>query len=186
MKLVKKIFIVLLICCLACSGNVFAGENEKTDSEDNAFYTEMVNKAIEVLAEAWNETYSNGNYTTEEYRVDIRNTRIICIKDVLEETEEKYFGNVEYIIEFMIFDDTFSAGGYPSGYNAGYYSYSGVDDNVVVYRDGQMECKTQAITRYRSQTFKYDYSTFIEQIIDLHDQFNQVIRFKEGQVFMEK
>ena len=88
----------------------------------------------------------------------------------------------QYVIEFLLYTDYMSVGERADGHNAGYYDNIGMYDNVIVYRDGRMECLSHVLSDYRSRTYELDYSTFIEQVIDLHEQYNQVIQFKNHQV----
>lgn len=188
----KKISILLLITifCFSCTSVAFASEPA---SETEAQYTEMVNEAIEVLAERWNENYWESEYPDKEYLLDIRSTRVVCIRDRFDEEQndtiagvrEELFGEVQYIIEFLLYTDTFSIGEIASGQNVGYYPNSMTDDNVIVYKDGSMECVSEYLQKYRARTFTVDFSTMIDQVIDLHEEFNQVIRFQNHKIFFE-
>ena len=156
-------------------------------SVESAAYYGIAEDAIEVLAEKWNENYWNEDYPDKEYLLDIRSTRIICIKDkdTLEGKAADYFGDVQYVVEFLMYDDYFSYGNISSGQNAGYYQNTGVDNHIVVYTDGSMECKTNFIRVYSSMTYNMDYSVFIDQVIDFHEHFNQRIHFRNHQIVFE-
>lgn len=151
-------------------------------ASDGAVYSELVDQAIQVLCDAWNDIYWEEDYPDKEYLLDIRSTRIICIKDTLEEKQEEFFGDMEYVIEFLLYSDYMAAGENTSGLNVGYYDSIGMNDNVVVYKDGHMECQSRVLSNYRSRTYETDYSTFIDRVIDLHEQYNQEIHFKGHQV----
>ena len=153
----------------------------------------MVNEAIEVLAERWDENYWESEYPDKEYLLDIRSTRVVCIRDSFDEEQndtiagvrEELFGEVQCIIEFLLYTDYLSVGEIESGQNVGYYVNPMTDDNVIVYKDGSMECVSEYLQRYRSRTFTVDFSTVIDQVIDLHEEYNQVIRFQNHEIFFE-
>ena len=189
----KKISILLLITifCFSSTSAVFASEPaEKIDPQ----LTDMVNEAIEVLAERWDENYWESEYPDKEYLLDIRSTRVVCIRDsfdeeqndIIAEVREELFGEVQCIIEFLLYTDFFSIGEFESGQNVGYYPNLMAYDNVVVYKDGSMECVSEYLQRYRSRTFTVDFSTVIDQVIDLHEEYNQVIHFQNHDIIYEK
>ena len=161
---------------------VFAGYTAQPEETGSAWYDDMVDDAIDVMLDAWKDTYYEPDYPDKEYLLKILNTRIICIEDSLEGTQQQYFGDVAYIIEFMLLDDYMSQKEVGGGQNAGYYTYSGVNDNVTVFKDGRMECQSRALTRYRALTYDIDFGTLIEDIVDLDDAYNQVFRFKGHEV----
>ena len=61
---------------------------------------------------------------------------------------------------------------------APYYENFGVNDNVVVYKNGTMDVASNLIRLYRSKTYQTDYSGFIEAIDDYHGQYNCVEKLK--------
>ena len=165
------------------SGVLSELEEDKSNlSGDETAYAELVDQAIDVLAQKWNDIYWEEENPDKEYLLDIRGVRIVCIKDDLAEKPAEFFDGVQYIVEFLLYTDYMSVGEIAGGHNAGYYDNIGMYDNVVVYRDGRMECLSHVLSDYRSRTYELDYSTFIEQVIDLHEQYNQVIQFKNHQV----
>jgi len=182
----KAVLALTIICILLIPITAFASDAEDhntgmAETKYTGEYEEMVEEAINVLAEAWNDIYSHEEfYPNPDYLLDIRNTRIVCIKDMLDEKQAEYFGDVKYIIEFILFDEYI-----PTGVS-GYYGYSGMNDNVLVYKDGSMECTSRFLNGYRSRTFDVDFSTFIDQVIDLREEYNQVIRFRDHQVIKEQ
>ena len=167
---------------------VFASQTVIDDNaeEQQAEYIEMVNEAISVLADTWNDAYWNEDYPEKEYIIDIRSTRIICIREDLTEEQIESLQGARYIIEFLLYDDYLSYGEIPGGQGIGYYTQSGVNNNVVVLADGSMVCLAKVIDHYRARTFELDLRTVIEQVIDLHEQFNQVIHFKNHEVIFEQ
>lgn len=182
----KAVLALTIICILIVTITAFASDTEDyntgiAETDNTGEYAEMVEDAINVLAETWNDIYSDEDFfPNPEYLLDIRNTRIICIKETLDEKQAEYFGDVEYVIEFILFDEYI-----PTGVS-GYYGYSGINDNVVVYKDGSMECTSRFLNGYRSRTFDADFSTFIDRVIDLREQYNQVIRFRDHLVVKEQ
>ena len=187
----KKHFLAVLLFIAILAMVPSAVSASSTDTENNAGeqqseYTEMVNAAIKVLADTWNDEYWNEDYPERDYILDIRSTRIICIKDNLTEEQKEILAGAKYIIEFLLYDDYLNYGEIPSGQGIGYYTQSGVNNNVVVLEDGSMICMSKVIDKYRSRFFEADYRPIIEQVIDLHEQFNQVITFKNHEVIFEQ
>jgi len=121
---------------------------------------EMIEEAIELLAEHWDEIYVEDDLGDGYF--EIKNTRVIHIK----ENDIEQFKNAKYIIEFDLYTDYMGT--------APYYSNVGMYSNVVVNNDGSMEVATRVIDVYRSITFDTDYSDFIEEIIDYHGEYNCV------------
>jgi len=181
----KKLSILLLITifCFSCTSTAFASEPAP---ENDAQYTEMVNEAIEVLADRWNDEYWTEDYPEREYILDIRSTRIIRIRENLTEEQNEILNGAKYIIDFLLYDDYLNYGDIPSGQGIGYYTQSGVNNNVVVLADGSMVCMSKVLDMYRARFFEIDFRPIIEQVIDLHEQYNQVIRFQNHEIFFEE
>ena len=98
------------------------------------------------------------------------------VREELAEKEAKYFGDISCVIEFLLYDDMLSSSG--PGHNAGYHDVSLQNYSVVVYRSGLVSTsKSSPITLYRSRTYESDYSSFIEEVVDYRDQYNQVFTF---------
>ena len=187
----KKKILAFLVFAAVMAAVPYSISASPVDKEDNAEeqqseYSEMVNEAIKVLADTWNDEYWNEDYPDKEYILDIRSTRIICIREDIEEELAKKIGGVRYIIEFLLYDDYLNYGEMPSGQGIGYYSQSGVNNNVVVLANGQMLCMSKVVDNFRNRTFISDFRPIIEQVIDLHEQFNQVIHFKNHEVIFEQ
>ena len=51
--------------------------------------------------------------------------------------------------------------------------------------DGSMVCMSKVIDKYWARFFEIDFRPIIEQVIDFHEQFNQVIHFKNHEVIFE-
>ncbi len=173
--------LTILVCC---AGPAFAGfafpatpapknVSETTVRSDDS----LIRAALSSLRSAWQKEYSNSKwYPAGEYVVDIRGTRLIRIKDELAEREAKYFGDISCLIEFLMYDDSYGMDG--PGHNAGYHDISMQNYTVVVYRSGLMSSvKMSPIQTYRSRTYISNFSTFIEEVVDYRDQYNQVFTF---------
>ena len=137
----------------------------------------LIRAALRTLESAWRKEYNTANhYSAGEHLVDIRGTRLIRIKDSLEEREEKYFGDISCVIEFLMYDDYYGMDG--SGHNVGYYDVSQQLCYVVVHRNGIYEAvKMSPFRLYSSRTYIQDFSSFVEEVIDYRDLFNQVFTF---------
>ena len=158
------------------------GEYPEGES-DPAFLSALVQKAQEVLADYYKGYYWDDDNPDTENTLDIRNTRVICVKEDLDEVQEEYissaqeevFGDVRYVVEFLEYMDmpgsTISLPG---------------TDSVVVYDDGTMRYIYSIFRTYASRVFSYDFSTIIDQVIDLHEEYNQVIRFQDHQIIYGK
>ncbi|MBR3403561.1 MAG: hypothetical protein IKG67_15120 [Parasporobacterium sp.] len=185
----KKYLAVFLFIVLLASVpfTVFASPADTDDNagEQKSEYTEMVNEAIRVLADRWNDEYWTEDYPEREYILDIRSTRIICIRENLTEEQDEILNGAKYIIDFLLYDDYLNYGDIPSGQGIGYYTQSGVNNNVVVLADGSMVCMSKVLDMYRARFFEIDFRPIIEQVIDLHEQFNQVVHFKNHEVVFE-
>ena len=68
------------------------------------------------------------------------------------------------IIDFVIYSNWYGS--------APYYENVGIYNNVVVYKDGDMEVQSNQICHYRQRTYETDYSDFIKSIDDYHDKYN--------------
>ena len=173
------ITLTILVCCAGyvSADPVFpATPVPHTDSALPLPRSSLIDMALVTLRSAWQKEYSNSKwYPAGEYIVDIRGTRLIRIKDQLEEREAKYFGDISCVIEFLLYDDSYSMDG--PGHNAGYHDVSMQNCAVVVYRSGLMSVKPSPIAQYRARTYINDYSTFIEEVVDYRDQYNQVFTF---------
>ncbi len=145
MKRISAILLVLILTwgLSACNSN------------DN----DMVSKAINELKNHWEKMYDKTNVDTDGY-FEIKNTRVVNIKE--NNTDE--FKDVNYIVEVVLYTDYFGS--------APYYQVVGIDDTVVVFKDGSMEVQSNLINRYRSKYYSNDFSDFIESIYDYSDKYN--------------
>ena len=142
-------------------------------------YDVIITQALAVLKDGWKEEFAKYSQPGITYYVDIRGVRVVRIKDNLEGKASEPFGNLKYLVEFLLYDDYFSSGSsLKSGHNVGYLDLSGVNCVVTVDLDDNMALTmTNPLRIYSSRTFNYDYSAIIEEVIDLHDRYNQLIEF---------
>lgn len=185
MRKYSILFTMILVVSVLITNMVFAKEEtEITTEPDPAFLSVLVDAAVEVLAEKYNSYYWSARESDEEYRLDIRSTRVFCIKDkpgeVQEENaasvQEEFFGDIQYVVEFLAYSDS-----KPSNI----YSFS-VTECVILYDNGTMEWGNDCFRIYRNRTFSSDFSTIIEQVIDFHEEYNQVICFQNNQIYYER
>ncbi len=137
----------------------------------------LIAQALEVLKAGWKEEYDKNATSGVTFRLDIRGVRVIRIKDELNETAQKIFGDTKYVIEFLFYDDIYSDVNGFSGHKVGYYDYSGQMDSVLVDRQNNMTLSSHPIRNYSGRTYEMDYSSFIEEVTDYRDQYNQIIEF---------
>ena len=104
-------------------------------TEGLADYDDLLQDALDMLRDRWEELAKEDAYMTEPY-VDIRDIRLIKIcenpvrKSNEGETTLEELSNVEYIIEFLHYSNYLSEN---------YPTYVGLYNSVVVYKDGTME-----------------------------------------------
>ena len=178
----RKLILCLMMAALL-AGYVSAGSVDPVFPDMLPLYEKAVSldddaiirAAVQTLKSAWQKEYTTGyRETPGEYVVDIRATRLVRIKDELEEREAKYFGDISCIIEFLIYDDYLGG----AGHGAGYHDMSRMFCSVAVHRGGFLEAeKVSPFSMYTSRTYNYDYSSFIEEVVDYADQYNQVLTF---------
>lgn len=154
MVYIRRAFTFLLVltltfCISACGVN----ENDR------------VSAAVNELKNHWQDVYNDSKVDTDGY-FEIKNTRIINIKN--NTTEE--FKDVDYIVEFVLYTDLFGS--------APYYQIAGIDDTVVVYKNGTTEVQSNLINRYRTKHFTNDFSEFIKSIEDCGDKYNCTEKLK--------
>lgn len=144
-------------------------------------YTLLVTQALGVLKSYWEEEYGRCSSPGVTYLLDIRGVRIIKLKKDLAERESNLFGDVEYIIEFLYYNDYYSSSIFGnSGHNVGYLDiFTPTSEAVMVHYDGSMKLQVHPIQMYMSRYKELDYSLFIEEVVDLRDQYNQIIQFPQ-------
>ena len=164
-----------LPACLADSPfpSMIQSPKKTAETSDDA----LVTAALQALRAAWQKEYaSSGHYCAGEHLIDIRGTRLIRIKKSLAESEAKYFGDISCIVEFLMYDDYYGMQG--AAHLVGYYDQSFTLNTVTVHRNGMLEAVKQSPLRlYTSRTYNYDFSAFVEEVVDFGDKYNQVMTF---------
>ena len=154
--------IILVLCFTACGkqDTESAGTNKEIPK-----HHEIVIEATAQLMEYWKQSYKESGVETDGY-FEIKNTRVITIK----ENKIELFKDVAYIIEYELYTDYMGC--------APYYENCGVNNNVVVYKNGTMDVVNNLIRLYRNTFFQTDYAGFIEAIDDYHGQYNCTEKLK--------
>lgn len=158
----KKMMCLLFAVLILCSGSL---------AEDRY----DVEAAIETLKACWrDEVYAFAPEKNEGY-LEIKNTRLVLIREELTEDDEiaqELFGNVECIVEFVLFSDLLDL--------APYYQPADSWQCVLIRRDGTMETAVQhPFDQYSSRTYSFDFSNIIEDVLDLNQTHNGVFRLSE-------
>lgn len=154
--------IILVLCFTACGKQDMesAGTNKEV-----AKHHEIITEATAQLMEYWKQSYKESNVEADGY-FEIKNARVITIK----ENEIELFKDVAYIIEYELYSDYMGS--------APYYENCGINNNIVVYKNGTMDVASNLIRVYRNNTYQTDYSNFIEAIDDYHGQYNCTEKLK--------
>ena len=169
----KKIFAFILALCLVfCMAACGKTEDDSkavssAASEGNSQYDDLAKKAVSILETEWKNEYSEEINTPRDGHFEIKNTRVIEIK----ETDIEEFKDVDYVIEFVLFTDYYGS--------APYYSSTGINSTVVAYSDGRMEVVSKTpFTVYMQVHYSTDYSGIIEKVTDCGSQYNCVKKLK--------
>jgi len=169
---VKRIIALILMLMLACCGALAQTEDIQITPEQDA----IVRQAIEALKDHWTQDYQKNQPDVNGY-LEIKNTRIFAIQDEPTggalEAADKYaladFGEVEYIVEFMLLSDYFGTG-------PAYYVNACVNDHVIFYTDGTVKVSSNILNHFRAKTFSNDFSGIIEEVQDLGGAYNATYR----------
>ena len=154
---------LLLVCLTGCV------EKKDSDSPKDKHH-EMIREARDALLEKWEEAYRTDRGIESDGTVQIKNTRLLVMK----ENENKYFKDVAYIVEFVVFSDYFGS--------APYYMNVGVWDSVVVYKNGTMDVReTSLIRAYGNRVYSYDLSDFLKEVKDYETAYNLEKKLKQDQ-----
>ena len=124
-------------------------------------HKKMIKEAVKEVKAQWEELYEKSEEKPDGY-FEIKNTRFITLK----ENNERTLKDLDYIIEFEIYED--SKGSAP------YYLHAGTYNCVVVYDDGKMEVRERnplTSAFYLSEN-GYDFSKVIESVKDYGDKYN--------------
>lgn len=155
----KKILATILV--LVFSLTLTACNKEENDINNQ--HNELITKSIEELEKVLKEEHNKSNYSNSDGYFEIKNTRIIEIKD----NDVEIFKDMDYIVEFLSFDDFYGS--------APYYRYTGMYESVAVYKSGKIEPQqTNPFRIYSTQTYTYDFSNIIKSITDYNNKYNCV------------
>ena len=131
------------------------------------------------LLETWRETYADDMYEGHSGYLEIKNTRVLRISDnpvsnALESTDEiakEYFGDVAYVVEFVIYTDYMLT--------EPYYGWDGINDCVMIHRNGTATVGRNPFWTYRSRTYCTDFTGIIDEIEDLGTLCNEVFFLRQ-------
>jgi len=147
--------------------------NSNQEHSNHTKYDEMVETAIDVLSQKWAEQYAEDGFEDSNGYLEIYHTRVF---DITPDASDEYFQrldrgmSIDYVIEFSLYSDYFSS--------APYYFDIGDNATVLVYDDGTAEVVRSFFKHYSSIYFNFDYSEFLEEIIDLGTKYNQTLDLK--------
>lgn len=136
---------------------------KKPDKKEKA----QVNAAVKEVKKVWKESYDRDFEEGSDRYVEIKNTRVVKIK---EDTKTEDFKNIDYIVEFIIFSNYYLT--------SPYYVNSSNKNCVTVYRNGTTEVGPNLIDIYRARTYNNDFSGFIESVTDFENAFNEAFEAK--------
>ncbi|MDO5144335.1 MAG: hypothetical protein Q4E72_06985 [bacterium] len=124
----------------------------------------MLQSAVDVLTNHWkNEIYADPTLDGTSGYFEILAAQATYIKrdfavqDEYASASDALFENVYCVVDFVILSDYFDT--------APYYWDAGIDNCVVVYRDGSMEVSRQSLfNQYRARTYSNDFSAIIDRV----------------------
>ncbi|MBR3870547.1 MAG: zinc-ribbon domain-containing protein [Clostridia bacterium] len=153
-------------------GNEKRFNNKVYDTEvSQRDYDNIVNEAIDMLTDHWCQFYET--MKNDDGYLEIIHTRFVDITPDLNDTIFQKIdraAEIDYIIEFTLHSDYFGA--------APYYHNAALYDTVVVYNDGTSRVTSNLFRIYSSMTYSYDYSGFINEIVDLGTLYNRQMRLQ--------
>ena len=174
-KMKKKIaiivFVVLVVsmfCLLVSCKNNSSTTTTATEEEK-----QMIEKSFDTLKTGWAKTLAeraeknNDENLRGNYTIDIKNTRLIKIK----ENTIEHFQNVAYIVEFLPYINYFDP-------NDIYTVYTGINDNVVIFKDGHQELGRRYINMYMESRYYFKTDEYVEEVKDFGSAFNRQITIK--------
>ncbi len=165
----------LALCCFSgCSKNKpvkveKSGETktEATTVEISTEHREYVEKAIEEMKKCQKGLHAG--MSEDELYLEIKNTRLITIKDNIDEDKDIYgiFKDVECVVEFMVINNSYDAAPY----------YFHFNDSYAIYKDGSVKAHN-AFNLYRNRTYSTNFSGIIDEIYDFGGAFDMVCDLK--------
>ena len=155
---------VTTLAAAALGALALFGNGGNSRSAAPAEVKNTVDSAISALTEQWEDIYDEADIS--DGYLEIKNTRVIEINP---NHGEELFEDVAYVVEFLLFSDYYGAEPYYHS-NVGY-------DCVLVYEDGSCKVSGSNIFMvYTSRTYETDYSHLMEEIYDLSDSYNRVMK----------
>ena len=143
--------------------------------------SDVAAKARDALLSYWTEFYRADYYQGHTGYLEIKNTRVFTIADPVSSNDSlkandqralEIFGDVAYVVEFLILTDYFTA--------EPYYGFSGAYDHVLVMKDGAVKVSgNNPFQRYRALTYLSDFSGIVAETKDLNDAFNGVFTLRK-------
>lgn len=131
-----------------------------------------VEGAVEALKACWRDEVYEG-MAADGY-LEVKNTRVVTVAnapkaegEAAQAYADEYFGDVEYIVEFLLYVDLMGT--------APYYQSAGAWSCVVVHTDGTMAVPAEnPFDVYLAHTYILDLSGIVESVIDLNQDCNDV------------
>lgn len=150
-------------CGEAYNTNKIKVEDPSGDNND------FVEQAIETLKNGWAEELSKHNEDNAQKSdgtLKICNTRLISInQNSAHQNFEKYFGDIQAIVEFEVYSDFYGS--------APYYVNAGINDSVIIHTDGTPELASHYIRNVGSATYVWDFSQLFSDVLYFGDKYNQ-------------
>ena len=155
-----KKFLCLLLAILTLTFFGCSNTKQPTTGE----YDELIQSSVAVVKTGWEEFYSEpSRHENMSNKIFIKDTRILFIKD---DCEIEEFKDIKCIIEFKIYSDTYRSGGK-------YYLWSGINENVLVYKDGTLKLhRSYYVTNYVNMTVDTSFC-FLKNVEELGAEYNQ-------------
>lgn len=168
-----KIFIIIIsiLLLLSVALNIWKLPITSKDQSKNNVpgkYSEIVDIAADALLSEWEKTYLQDDYSDKH--LEIYHTRIIelsshitdkTVLDLLDGAKPKY------IVEFSIYSNLYQS--------APYYYDAHYNDSVLIFEDGTTTVISNFFHTYSGLTYNYDYSSFIDTIVDLGTAENRIL-----------
>jgi hypothetical protein len=164
-KLLCLFLVVVMVCLMAACTKQEAVSNGDTrlDIADRA----NVERAVQLLREQW-ETIAAEDAGNDGY-LEIKNTRIVHT-DTDAMGKALGLGDIQCIVEFVIFTDFYGA--------APYYYETQHMNNVVFCSDGTATVLTNAVQTYFTKTYDASLKNCAMEVLDCKTAFNQTFDLK--------
>ena len=139
----------------------------------------MVNSAIQLLKDKWQETYQNNPVRTESGYFEIAHTQIVYIDPEIATSEligngkNNLFHNIYCIVDFVLLVDYKV---FP--YHASAEGYGG-ENTVIVYLDGTMEASRSLFHQGFQRFILNEQYHYIASISDLGSEYNEITNLLE-------